>query len=141
LSLQQAEEAFRAQLEARLTERRQIVRPGGKAGVQYFEQRSRIGVDCVRLEGECPDTLVVIAFHLLDRPECRFAWQHPLWNKRDYQLGTPDSDDLICVYFAEDLDRRPHFSEPCVQGERRVGVVSPVPFEMRDVPPERSRVD
>jgi hypothetical protein len=121
-----AEDEYRLELEEWLLERR-MPRPGEygwETGPleprQFFERRSRVTIDEVRLEGEYPDTIVIIAFHRLNRPWCRFAWGTWLWNEAAVRAGRPDSEGVFWAHILEAVDTHPVFRGPCRDEEVRV---------------------
>jgi hypothetical protein len=70
----------------------------------------------VDLEGDHPDTNLVIVFHQRHRPQCRYAWRYRLWAEGTLDpepVGVGEPHD-IWLPFLEWLDTRFAPSElPC----------------------------
>lgn len=80
---------------------------GIRKPIQFWEYHSKVTLESVDLEGEYPDTTLVIAFRRTDRMECRYAWRYPVWinGTLDPEPGVGDPDD-VWVPFIEWLDLR-----------------------------------
>jgi hypothetical protein len=88
---------------------------GVREPVQFWETHAGVTVGSVDLEGDYPDTQIVVVFHKMNHAECRYAWRYPVWinGNLDPEPGMGDPGD-IWVPFVEWLDRRfRHRDLPC----------------------------
>lgn len=80
---------------------------GHREPVQFWEVHARVTLESIELEGAYPETNLVLVFHPVDRPECRYAWRHRVWTTGTLnpEPGTGDPDD-VWLPFVEWLDLR-----------------------------------
>jgi hypothetical protein len=78
---------------------------GLREPIQFWEYHAKVTLESVELEGEYPDTTLVIVFHRIGRPECRYAWRYRVWTSEtlDPEPGLGDDSD-IWVPFIEWID-------------------------------------
>lgn len=78
---------------------------GIRAPIQLWERHAKVTVESVDLEGDYPETNLVVVFHRMERPECRYAWRNPIWIdgtlNPEPAMGDPGD---IWVPFVELLD-------------------------------------
>jgi hypothetical protein len=69
---------------------------GIREPIQFWEYHAKVTLESVELEGEYPDTMLVIVFHRTRRPECRYAWRYSVWinDTLDPEPGVGDPDDV-----------------------------------------------
>jgi hypothetical protein len=60
---------------------------GMREPAQFWEKHAGVTVEDVELEGAYPDTQLVVVFHEVKRPECRYAWRWAVWPD-----GEPDPE-------------------------------------------------
>jgi hypothetical protein len=80
---------------------------GNREPVQFWERHANVTVESIDLEGDYPETNLVVVFHPMQRPECRYAWRYPIWIdgtlNPEPTMGDPGD---IWVPFLEFLDLR-----------------------------------
>jgi hypothetical protein len=93
---------------------RRVPRPGEGAWedgirvpVQFWEIHAKVTLDDIQLEGEYPNTQLVVVFHQMQHPVRGYSWRHPVWidGTVPSEPGMGDTGD-IWVPFLEWLDLR-----------------------------------
>ena len=80
---------------------------GIREPVQFWEVHANVTLDDIELEGEYPETQLVVVFHAMEHPARRYAWRHPVWidGTVPSEPGMGDPGDIF-VPFIEWLDLR-----------------------------------
>ena len=78
---------------------------GFREPIQFWEAHAKVTLESVEIEGDYPDTMLVIVFHRIARPECRYAWRFRVWTSDTLNLepGLGDEGDVF-VPFIEWID-------------------------------------